>query len=253
MSPRRPREDASPGYAGLPNEEGVPPTPEDEDRVGILDDFSDDDGDHETDLGDLQDLQDPPDPVDDAWAEETADNGEGWAEESEPTDPPGPTWEEEGSEGALPEEKALDDEPLDTPPSGQPSPAATPTGVATSYPHRTIVGFWEQADLPDLGLHGLDALCDTGLARTVLRAQRFGAEAPDEEPVWEIGGVRLSPEEAPEGTPLRLRARLVLGGRVHEVVLLVEEGHPTLLLVGRDVLERGYLVDVSRGTEPHRP
>lgn len=130
---------------------------------------------------------------------------------------------------------------------GPPSPDDEPTRPLGPLHVRTTVGYWERVDLPDLGVKGLDALCDTSASRSSLRVLR----APQLDEGGPFALLDLGNEDVPvdleEWEDARLlRTRIRVRGVMLEASLVVETCNgPATVVLGRDLLAGRFVVDVS--------
>ena len=100
---------------------------------------------------------------------------------------------------------------------------------------KVVVGYQNQASVPEMGFSSILTLCDTGASESkiLLLAEQVESLA---DPVSEIS----------EDGQRRVRVSICLAGREETVRLTVDESADgPMLILGRDVLGLGWVVDVD--------
>jgi hypothetical protein len=142
-------------------------------------------------------------------------------------------------------------------------------GRVNKSPHsNTLTGWREWVSLPDLGVDWLKAKIDTGARTSSLHAfdvEEFEREGEDwvrfrvkpwqdsqedavvvETPVHDRRAVRSSSGHAQERLVVKLLVRLVDREVLAEVTLSNRDEMGFRMLIGREALRRGYIVDPAR-------
>ncbi|GAA2925167.1 hypothetical protein GCM10010458_03480 [Microbacterium luteolum] len=142
-------------------------------------------------------------------------------------------------------------------------------GRVNKSPHsNTLTGWREWVSLPDLGVDWLKAKIDTGARTSSLHAfdvREFEREGEDwvrfrvkpwqdsqedavvvETPVHDRRAVRSSSGHAQERLVVKLLVRLVDREVLAEVTLSNRDEMGFRMLIGREALRRGYIVDPAR-------
>ena len=113
-------------------------------------------------------------------------------------------------------------------------------------PGRMVVGYKEFVSFPDEGVKDLQARCDTGEPRSIL----YGTSESLGGGLFRltIGDCVMQAKGAEEDGDLFVRARLVLGGTSRRVAFkVVDRMAESPVVLGRDVLEGYFVVDVALG------
>ena len=113
-------------------------------------------------------------------------------------------------------------------------------------PGRMVVGYKEFVSFPDEGVKDLQARCDTGEPRSIL----YGTSESLGGGLFRltIGDCVMQAKGSEEDGDLFVRARLVLGGTSRRVAFkVVDRMSESPVVLGRDVLEGYFVVDVALG------